>query len=110
MDGVSRGLAWAVSMLGLDFLEWMALFHIVFIELDANHLSGSLIRIYFWITSASLLVQTAGAVLVVFGWYRLGGILQIVSSSIHVFKGEGIIGVVGGVKAYRYPSRATQAS
>jgi hypothetical protein len=95
-------------MLGLDFLEWTALLHIVFVELDASHIHGTLIRAYFWVVSVSMLVQIAGAALVYFGWYRLGGILQIVSSSIHVFKGEGIIGIVGGVKAYRYPSQVAQ--
>ena len=109
VDGISRGLSWALSMLGLDFLEWTALVHIVFVELEASHLHGSLIRLYFWVVTVSMLVQILGAALVYFGWYRLGGILQIVSSSIHVFKGEGIIGVVGGVKAYRYPSRVEQA-
>ena len=41
-------------------------------------------------------------------WYRTGGILQILSSSLHVPKGDGLVGMVGGVKAYRYPRYVTE--
>ena len=95
-------------MLGLDFVEWIGLIHIIFIDLQKNHLTGQLVKLYFWVVTVSLVVQLLGTLLAALGWYRVGGVLQIASSSIHVVKGEGLIGVIGGLKAYRYPSLLPQ--
>ena len=38
------------------------------------------------------------------GRYRAGGTLQIIAALVHVPKVEGLIGVVGGVKALGYPA------
>jgi hypothetical protein len=53
-----------------------------------------------------MLGQVAGIVLVLRGQYRLGGLVQIVSSAIHVLKGEGFIGVIGGMRARAYASES----
>jgi MFS superfamily sulfate permease-like transporter len=104
----SKGLAWALSMLGLDLVELLVLSEIVFSDFHRNAWASTtgFIWPYFYLSTASFVVQLVGVVLVAVGWFRLGGILQIVSSSIHVPKGEGVIGVIGGVQAYRYSSQA----
>lgn len=107
---VSKGLAWAIGMLGLDFVELLALLEIMFFDYDRNHWASvsSFFRLYFYLSASSFAVQLLGVALVPLGWFRLGGILQIVSSSFHVPKGEGIIGVIGGLQAYRYPSKMAE--
>jgi hypothetical protein len=47
--------------------------------------------------------QIVGTVLVTKGRYREGGIIQIVSNVVHLPKGDGLIGLIGGIKAYKYP-------
>ena len=107
---VSKGLVWAIGMLGLDFVELCALLEIRFSDFDRATWPSvsSFFRLYFYLSVSSFVVQLAGVVLVAVGWFRLGGILQIASSVFHVPKGEGIIGVIGGLKAYRYPTQAVQ--
>ena len=104
---LSKGLGWALSMLGLDLIELLVLLEIVFSDFHRNAWASntSLIWPYFYLSTISFFVQLAGVVLVAVGWSRLGGVLQIVSSSFHVPKGEGVIGVIGGIQAYRYPAR-----
>ena len=106
----SKGLAWALSMLGLDLVELLVLSEIVFSDFHRNAWASttSLILPYYYLSSISFVVQLAGVVLVAVGWFRLGGVLQIVSSSFHVPKGEGVIGVIGGLQAYRYPSKLAE--
>ena len=101
----SKGFAWALSMFGLDLVEFLALLEVMFLDSHRGpSFSGrGFIGIYFWISTVSLVLQLVGVLLVAKGFYRLGGVVQIVSSSIHVPKGEGVIGVIGGLKAYRYP-------
>jgi len=107
---MSKGLVWAISMLGLDFVELLALLEIMFSDLDRTVWASvsSFLEFYFYLAVASFVVQLAGILLVAAGWCRLGGVLQIASSAFHVPKGEGIIGVIGGVKAYRYPSQLVE--
>ena len=57
---------------------------------------------YFALVALTFLLQIAGIVLVWQGRYRAGGAFQIASSAIHVLKGEGVVGLIGGLKAYRY--------
>jgi hypothetical protein len=103
----SKGLVWALSMLGLDLVEFLVLLEVVFsdFQLNAWASDSSFIRPYFYLSTLSFVVQLLGVALVAVGWCRLGGILQIISSSVHVPKGEGVIGVIGGIQAYRYPAR-----
>jgi len=106
---LSRGLVWALSMLGLDVVEWIVLYEIVYVD-QASLTSepGGFLYAYFIVATVCMVVQVVGVVLVAFGAYRLGGVLQIASSVVHVPKGEGLIGVIGGVKAYRYPRLAAE--
>ena len=55
--------------------------------------------VYLGLVALTALLQAAGIFLVVKGRYRVGGALQIAASCLHVLKGEGLIGVVGGLKA-----------
>lgn len=68
----------------------------------AGHVGFGAIEIYFCLVAATLVGQVAGIVLVWRGRFRLGGLVQIVSSAMHVLKGEGLIGVIGGMRARAY--------
>ena len=108
----SKGLAWALSMFGLDMVELLVLIEVVFFDLRRSPLpsasSLTFIQLYFLLAVLSCALQLVGVVFVATGWFRLGGALQIVASAFHVPKGEGIIGVIGGLQAYRYPALASQ--
>jgi len=89
-------------MLGLILFESLALTEIVFFDRPSWSTGSSLVLAYFVICVATLFLQAAGMILVAVGRYRLGGVLQLIASSVHVLKAEGIIGVIGGIKACRY--------
>ncbi|MHC4492054.1 MAG: hypothetical protein ACYTDU_10560 [Planctomycetota bacterium] len=97
-------------MLALIVVECLALTQVVFFDRpNTSWSTGSgLVGPYFVICAATLVLQLAGMTLVAAGRYRLGGVLQIVASSVHLVKAEGIIGIVGGIKAYRYPDRSAE--
>jgi len=100
----SNGLVWALISFVLDLIEVVVLIEILFFDKPA--LSGDngtgLLHIYFAVMLAATIGQGLGVLLVTRGWYRSGGAMQVVSSAVQVFKVDGIIGVVGGVKAWRY--------
>lgn len=100
----SNGLVWALISFALDLIEIVVLVEILFFDRPAfNGETGTgILHVYFAIMVAATVGQGSGVLLVTRGWYRLGGALQITSSAIQVFKIDGIIGVVGGVKAWRY--------
>ena len=97
----SKGYALAVAML---------IFMVMEVSLLADAwLSGSRLNVYvlyyFGVKAVLCVVQLVGILLVVGGRYRLGGALQLVASAIHVPELLGIVGVLGGLAAYRYPAR-----
>ncbi|MFH1764453.1 MAG: hypothetical protein ABIF09_09700 [Gemmatimonadota bacterium] len=102
--GASRGLGWATSMLALQTVEWLVLIHVLVYDQARPDLAagGGFLELYFWACSISLFLQTIGILLVVRGWHRTGGVLQLASCTLHLPKGEGIVGLVGGTKALRY--------
>lgn len=95
-------------MLFLEIVEGLVLIEIIFFDAPRAGFSFEfgVLELYFVASMVSILMQLAGIVLVMRGWYRVGAIFQIVSSSPHVIKVEGLIGIVGGIKAYRYPALA----
>jgi uncharacterized membrane protein len=97
----SPGLTWARVMLFLEVLECLMLVEVVFFDRAPGSGFGA-IGLYFCAVVATVLGQVAGIVLVRRGQYRVGGLVQIVSSAIHVLKGEGLIGVIGGMRARAY--------
>jgi hypothetical protein len=101
----SPGLAWAYAMLLLEALECLVVAEVEFFDRPRHPGFGAL-EIYFCVVTATLLGQVAGIILVLRGRYRLGGLVQIISSAIHVLKGEGFIGVIGGMRARAYASEA----
>lgn len=103
----SNGLVWAFISLALDLLEVVVLIEILYFDRPGFQTGAGfgLLHLYFYIMLLATAGQAAGVALVARSWYRLGGALQIVASAVQVFKVDGIIGVVGGVKAWRYPDR-----
>ena len=97
----SPGLTWAYAMLALEVLECLMLGEVVFFDRAPGSGFGA-IGIYFCAVLATVLGQIVGIALVLRGQYRVGGLVQIVSSGIHVLKGEGLIGVIGGMRARAY--------
>ena len=92
-------------MLALIVIECLALTEIVFFDRASWSSGSSFVGPYYVICVGTLVLQVAGMMLVGAGRYRLGGVLQMVASSIHLVKVEGMIGIVGGIQAYRYPGR-----
>jgi len=88
-------------MLFLEALECLVVGEVAFFD-RAGHGGFGAIEIYFCLVAATLLGQVAGILLVLRGRYRLGGTVQVVSSAMHVLKGEGLIGVIGGMRARAY--------
>jgi len=100
----TRGFYWAIPMSVLILVECVALKEAIFGDLQRMGLDpwDSFAGIYTIVVFVTFFVHLAGMLLVLAGWYRLGGALQILGSSVHVLKGEGIVGVIGGWKAWRY--------
>jgi len=100
----SRGLGWASVMLALILSECALLLEVVFFDSHRTGTGGGnvYVAIYLGLVALTALLQAAGIFLVVKGRYRVGGALQIAASCLHVLKGEGLIGVVGGLKARAY--------
>lgn len=98
------GLNWAFVMLALQAFECLVLVEVVFFDRPGIGLGSGFnaVQLYFALVAFTVLLQIAGIVLVLEGRYRAGGALQIASSAIHVLKGEGVVGLIGGLKAYRY--------
>jgi hypothetical protein len=88
-------------MLALEVLECLVLVEVMFFDRAPGSGFGA-IGIYFCAVLATVVGQVAGILLVRRGRYRLGGLVQIASSAIHVLKGEGLIGVIGGMRARAY--------
>lgn len=100
------GLRWAAGMLGLDTVELIAFSHVLLLDRDRSLLTdGSVdaVEIYAIALVATILLQVFGMLLVHWKQYRTGGAMQIIASAPHVIKLEGVIGVIGGLEAWRYP-------
>ena len=105
----SPGLTWASAMLVLEVLECLMIGEVMFFDRAPGSGFGA-IGLYFCAVLATLLGQVAGILLVLRGQYRVGGLIQIVSSAMHVLKGEGLIGVIGGMRARAYARQIEGAS
>ena len=100
----SKGLGWAVAMLALMAIEWLVLLHVLGFDVPQAEwqAGGGFVEVYFWACTVTLLLQIAGVALVLRARYRWGGLLQIAACLLHLPKGEGLLGLLGGVKAFRY--------
>lgn len=92
----SKGIGFAVAALIVMIVELAIL-----ADIDSEFRSETIV-IFFTGLGVLCLLQVVGIVLVVRGFYRLGGIFQIVASLVHILDGFGILGVMGGVIAMRY--------
>lgn len=105
------GLRWAAVMLFLQVAEVIVLVEVIFFDRPRRgiHPQFGAIEIFFAIALASVIIQATGMLLVRRGLYRAGGALQIASSTVHLFKIEGLIGMIGGFRAWNH-GRDTVAS
>jgi hypothetical protein len=99
-------------MLGLEAAECLVLAEVVFFDRPRSGLGSGfdVIELYFFLVIATLVGQVVGILLVRAGRLRAGAILQIASSVPHVPKGEGLIGVFGGLRALEAARAASPAS
>lgn len=104
MPAQSTGLRWALAMLLLQIAEVLALTEVIFGDRPARgvHPQFGALEIYFGVVIVSVILQVAGIMLVRRARYRLGGALQIAASSVHLVKIEGFLGMVGGLRAWKY--------
>jgi hypothetical protein len=97
----SNGLRWAFVMLLLEALELLVVGEVAFFDRTSRAGFGA-VELYLSLVAATLVGQVIGIGLVLRGKYRAGGTVQIVSSAMHVLKGEGLVGVIGGMRARAY--------
>lgn len=74
------------------------------VEQRSAIMGNAILRSYFFVSLISCGIQLVGIVMVEKRWYRLGGILQITASVVHIWEIEGIVGILGGMDAYDYPA------
>lgn len=98
------GIRWAFAMLFLQIAEVLGLSEVIFSDQKHSGLPHKvgMLEIYYAAVITTVVVQIAGMVLVRRGRYRLGGALQIAASTLHVLKIEGLIGMVGGLRAWKH--------
>ncbi len=94
-----KGLTWAIPMLVFMLCEIGVL-----MDIEGRY-TNSMVLLLFAGLGFLALLQFVGILLVAAGRYRVGGVVQIVASAVHALDLIGMIGVVGGIKAYRYPDR-----
>ena len=98
-----KGLMWAILML------FFMLFEIgIFIDIERQYINAMMLLFFAGLGFLALL-QLVGILLVAAGRYRVGGVLQVAASVVHALELIGFIGVVGGIKAYRYPERLAKS-
>ncbi|HUG90418.1 MAG TPA: hypothetical protein VML55_06275 [Planctomycetaceae bacterium] len=109
--GLSTGLKWAFTMFGLDLVEMLTLIQILFHDQPRSSLPDTWgwLEVYFIICTVSFVMQFAGILVVQFGWYRTGGAIQIAACVPHLPKGEGLIGLIGGLKAWNFVTQIEAA-
>lgn len=97
------GLVSGGFMFALMLAEVGVLSEIVFSDFHRVAADGAVTptEIYFYVVLATCVLQAAGLGLVMRGHYRIGGALQIAASAVHLIKIEGLIGIFGGMRAYR---------
>ncbi len=98
-----KGLMWAILMLFFMLIEIGVL-----IDIERQYINAMMLFFFAGLGFLALL-QPVGILLVAAGRYRVGGVLQVAASAVHALDLIGIIGVVGGIKAYRYPERVAKS-
>jgi hypothetical protein len=107
----SKGLVLAQIMFCLMATEVLVLIEIVFFDtVKAGDTRGIGLVLYFWGAVITCLLQLIGIILVKKGWFRVGGVLQMIASAPHALKLEGLIGIMGGLDAYDYPQELSELS
>lgn len=99
------GLPWAFASLFLDIIEVLVLSEIIFFDSFRSGLGQGwgLLEYYLMVMIGATIGQAIGIYMVSkLHWYRIGGIFQMIASSTQLIKVDGIIGVIGGLKAWRY--------
>ncbi len=99
------GLPWAVASLCLDIIEVLVLSEIIFFDSFRSGLDRGwgILEYYLMVMIGATIGQAIGIWMVSQKhWYRVGGMLQIIASTTQLIKVDGIIGVIGGLKAWRY--------
>ena len=97
-------MGWSLCCLGLHIIEILVLAEIVYFDRQRSGLNpdASFLEIFFVATIVMTIGFTVGMWMTARGHYRLGGIVQIIMISPQVLKLDGIVGVIGGIKAIRY--------
>ncbi len=94
-----KGLNWAILMLIFMLVEIAVL-----LDIERQYVNATM-ELFFAGLGILALLQFVGIALVTAGRYRVGGVLQVAASAVHALDLIGMIGVVGSIKAYRYPER-----
>ena len=95
----SRGLAFSIAMLVFMLIEIGVL-----ADIERQYISTMMLFFFAGLGFLALL-QVAGILLGTAGHYRVGGVIQLIASAVHALDLIGLIGIFGGLAAYRYPER-----
>lgn len=98
------GIRWALAMLFLQVAEVLGLSEVIFSDRPHSGLPHrfGMLEIYYIAVIVTVLLQVSGILMARRGRYRLGGALQIAASSLHLLKIEGLIGMIGGLRAWKH--------
>ena len=95
----SRGLAFSITMLVFMLIEIGVL-----ADIERQYINTMMLFFFTGLGFLALL-QFAGILLVTANHYRVGGVIQLIASAVHALDLIGLIGIFGGLAAYRYPER-----
>jgi len=95
---LSRGFNWSIPMFFVMIFDWVG--GIVNLTPPKGPPVDMGTEIYLLLLLIACFLQMLGIILVALQKYKVGGIIQIVASVIHV--PVGVIGIIGGTKAYRF--------
>ncbi len=104
------GMGWSAVCLVLHIAELLVLTEIVFFDSQRGGITHQpgLLEVYFVVTLLTTAGFAVGMWMVSQGRYHAGGLVQVVMIAVHVIKLDGIIGVIGGLKAMRYAREAAK--
>lgn len=94
----SKGFAFSISMLVFMLIEIGVL-----ADIERQYINTMILLLFAGLGLLALL-RFAGILLVAAGHYRVGGVIQIVASAVHALESIGLLGIFGGLAAYRIPS------
>ena len=106
------GIRWALAMLLMMVGEVLVLLEVMLSDRRSSGIEPQFggIEIYFCVVLTTVILQATGILLVRRARYRAGGALQMAASTLHLLKIEGLVGMIGGLRAWKHGEPRDTAS